>query len=176
MKLATNALLLEDIMLPKFYSVQFDLYMDAPEIDDGKIKLILGLTKGLGISGAGSHEPSFGIETNDLNFVTKTSSGEKTRHETPMTGEWYSKWLSFKIIRCLLVCMRSDLHQWKTLVAKRSKVFFLLKWSKPISLVLAKIFLTFKLWSKLCDTFYIFKYEFKNEIQKDDIQVTQVFE
>ena len=105
MKLATNAFLLENIMLPKFYSVQFELYMDAPEKDDGSIKMILGLTKSLGISGAGNREPSFGIETNDSNqliFVTKISSGKEPKHETPITGEWYSKWLSFKIMRCLL--------------------------------------------------------------------------
>ena len=105
MKLATDAFLLKDIALPKFYSVHFELYMDAPETDDGKIKLILGLTKGLGISGVGNREPSFEIETNDLNqlnFVTKISSGKKVKHEALINSEWYSKWLSFKIIRCLL--------------------------------------------------------------------------
>ena len=114
MKLATNAFRVEDIMLPKFYSVQFELYMDKPENDNEKNQLILGLTDDLENAGAaGYRDLSFKIETNDFNeliFVTRISSGTEKRHEASITSEWYSKWLSFKIIRCLLVCIQPELR------------------------------------------------------------------
>ena len=114
MKLETNAFLVEDIMLPKFYSVQFELYMDEPEIDDGTTKLILGLTDDLGnVGAAGYGDLSFGIEKPrlyELNFVTEIMYGAQQKHSTPITSEWYGKWLSFKIIRYLLVCMVPDLR------------------------------------------------------------------
>ena len=103
MKLATNAFLVEDIILPKFYSVQFDLNIQAPEKNDGRGKLILGLTNGLeNTEATGYREPSFGIEPENgkLKFVTKMFSGKQKRHYNSIT-EWYSKWLSFKIMQCL---------------------------------------------------------------------------
>ena len=106
MKLITNAFLVEDIMLPKFYSVEFELYLSAPENDDGKGKLIIGLTDGLENNEApGYRDPTFAID--ELNFVTKISSGKKgeRKQDIPITGEWYSKWLSFKMMICLLVCI-----------------------------------------------------------------------
>ena len=99
MKLATDAFLLEDIMLPKFYSVQFELYMDAPENDDEKYKLILGLTNSLkNTQAAGDRDPTFSIERihNKLLFAIKVFSGTDKNHKTPITGEWFGKWLSFK--------------------------------------------------------------------------------
>ena len=119
MKLATNAFLVEDIILPKYYSVQFELYMDAPENNDGKSKLILGLTNDLDDTGSvGNRAPSFGIETiaGNLNFVTKMSSGKVKKHETRITSEWFSKWLSFKVMRYLLVRIRHELQKqyWPT--------------------------------------------------------------
>ena len=105
MELATNAFRVEDITLPKFYSVQFELNIDKPENDNGKNQLILALTDGLKNAGAaGNRDPPFKIETNDFNeLIFVISSGTETRHEASITSEWYSKWLSFIIIRYLLV-------------------------------------------------------------------------
>ena len=96
MKLATDAFLLEDIRLPEFYSVQFEIFM--VEQDNYENKIILGFTNG----DEGNREPSFSMAKklgifNTFNFVTKISSGDKHFHETTLRSEWWNKWLSFKI-------------------------------------------------------------------------------
>ena len=97
MTLATDAFLLEDITLPKFYSIQFEILM--VEQDNYASKIILGLANG----DEENREPSFsmakkqGIFNTKITFVTKISSGETIKHETTVASEWLNKWLSFKI-------------------------------------------------------------------------------
>ena len=55
MKLATDAFLLEDITLPEFYSVQFEIFMVKQDYYESKV--IFGFTNG----DEGNREPSFSI-------------------------------------------------------------------------------------------------------------------
>ena len=94
MTLATDAFLLEDITLPKFYSIEFEIFM--VEQDNRESKIILGFTNG----DEENREPSFSLQekwNGNFIFVTKISSGETIEHETTVTSEWLNKWLSFKI-------------------------------------------------------------------------------
>ena len=94
MTLATDAFLLEDITLPEFYSIQFEILM--VEQDNSKSKIILGLTNG----DEEDREPSFSLQekwNGNFIFITKISSVEIIEHETTVTSEWLNKWLSFKI-------------------------------------------------------------------------------
>ena len=108
MKLASDAFLLDDITLPKFYSVQFELSLNKnqDEKTDEKAKLILGFTDNLNqTETAGYRDPSFGVKTNPskLIFETKISSGNETKktHEISKNDEWHDKWLSFK--KCIIL-------------------------------------------------------------------------
>ena len=108
MKLASDAFLLDDITLPKFYSVQFELSLNKnqDEKTDEKAKLILGFTDNLNKTDtAGYRDPSFGVATkpSKLVFETKISSGKKKKktHEISKNDEWHDKWLSFK--KCIIL-------------------------------------------------------------------------
>ena len=110
MKLASDAFLLDDITLPKFYSVQFELSLNKnqDEKTDEKAKLILGFTDNLNkTETAGYRDPSFGVKTNPskLVFETKISSAsgneKQKKHEISKTDEWHDKWLSFK--KCIIL-------------------------------------------------------------------------
>ena len=106
MKLASDAFLLDDITLPKFYSVQFEFSLNKNQNNNEKNKLILGFTDNLNQTGtAGYREPSFEVATksSELVFVTKISSGndKKKRHEISINDEWHDNWLSFK--KCIIL-------------------------------------------------------------------------
>ena len=106
MKLATDSFLLDDITLPKFYSVQFEFSLNQNQNNDQRNKLILGFTDNLNqTETAGSREPSFEVATkpSELIFVTLISSGndKKKRHEVSKTDEWFDKWLSFN--KCIIL-------------------------------------------------------------------------
>ena len=106
MKLASDAFLLDDITLPKFYSVQFQLSLNKNQNNNAKNNLILGFTDNLNKTGtAGYRDPSFGVATkpSKLVFETKISSGKEKqkKHEISKTDEWHDKWLSFK--KCIIL-------------------------------------------------------------------------
>ena len=106
MKLESDAFLLDDITLPKFYSVQFELSLNENQDNNEKSKLILGFTDNLNqTETAGHREPSFGVakKPSKLVFVTKISSGKEKQkiHEISKTDEWHDKWLSFK--KCIIL-------------------------------------------------------------------------
>ena len=106
MKLASDAFLLDDITLPKFYSVQFKLSLNKHQDVDERNQLILGFTDNLNkTETAGYRDPSFGVKTNPskLVFETKISSGKQKqkKHEISKTDEWHDKWLSFK--KCIIL-------------------------------------------------------------------------
>ena len=95
MKLPTNGILLENITLPKFYSVRFELLLDENENNDETKKII-----------STNKYPSFLIKINNdskLLFVTKISSTITERREIPKTNESYKEWLSFKKISTLKI-------------------------------------------------------------------------
>lgn len=95
MKLSTNGILLENITLPKFYSVRFELLLDENENNDETKKII-----------STNKYPSFLIKINNdskLLFVTKISSTITERREIPKTNESYKEWLSFKKISTLKI-------------------------------------------------------------------------
>ena len=107
MKLASDAFLLDDITLPKFYSVQFKLSLNKHQDADERNQLILGFTDNLNQTDtAGHREPLFGVITKpSLVFVTKISSGNKNQ-KISKTDEWqlpwHDNWLSFKAF--FLIC------------------------------------------------------------------------
>ena len=102
MKLASDAFLLDDITLPKFYSVQFKLFLNKNQDTHERNQLILGFTNNLNQSEtAGHRDPSFGVITKpSLVFVTKISSGNVLKQKISKTDEWqlpwHDNWLSFK--------------------------------------------------------------------------------
>ena len=87
MRLPTNGIRLENITLPKFYSVRFELLMDEND-NNGETKKIIWTNK----------YPSFviKIEGSKLSFKTKISSSKTEEHEISITNESYNEWLSFK--------------------------------------------------------------------------------
>ena len=90
MKLPTNGILLENITLPKFFSIRFELLMDKNENNDGTKKIFLTMD---------GKYPSFVIKIkNDskLVFVTNISSTQKEWLEISKTKESFNEWLSFK--------------------------------------------------------------------------------
>ena len=101
MTLATDAFLLEDITLPEFYSIQFEISMIWRQDNNLKNNMILGFTN----YNEGNREPAFSLEKKNgiFTFVTKISSGKKIKHETYVRSEWWTKWLSFKMIHSFLV-------------------------------------------------------------------------
>ena len=101
MTLATDAFLLEDITLPEFYSIQFEISMIWRQDNNLNNKMILGFTN----DNEGNREPAFSLEKKNGNFlfVTKISSGEKIKHETNVRSDWWKKWLSFKMIHSYFV-------------------------------------------------------------------------
>ena len=100
MTLATDAFLLEDITLPEFYSIQFEIFMMRQD-NNLNNKMILGFTN----DNEGNREPAFSLENKNGNFlfVTKISSGETIKHETNVRSDWWKKWLSFKMLNSFLV-------------------------------------------------------------------------
>ena len=108
MKLASDAFLLDDITLPKFYSVQFELSLNKNQNNNEKNKLILGFTDNLNkTETAGYRDPSFGVATkpSKLIFETKISSAsgkdKQKTHEISKNDEWHDKWLSFN--KCIIL-------------------------------------------------------------------------
>ena len=101
MTLATDAFLLEDITLPEFYSIQFEIFMIERQDNNLKGKMILGFTNDI----EGNREPAFSLakKNGKFTFVTKISSGEEIYHETNVKDEWWKKWLSFKMIHSFLI-------------------------------------------------------------------------
>ena len=90
MKLPTNGIVLENITLPKFYSVRFELLMDENDINDKTRKIILTMNR---------KYPSFLIKINkssQLVFVTKITSTKTEDRKISITNESYNEWLSFK--------------------------------------------------------------------------------
>ena len=85
MRLPTNGIRLENITLPKFYSVRFELLMDENENNDETKRIILT-----------NKYPSFVIRIKGSKlFVTtkiRQNSNETEEHEMSITNEW----LSFK--------------------------------------------------------------------------------
>ena len=98
MKLPTNGILLENITLPKFYSVRFELLMDENDINDKTRKIILTMN---------GKYPSFLIKINKspkLVFETKISSTEPERRDSiSISSESYKEWLSFKKMSTLKI-------------------------------------------------------------------------
>ena len=90
MRLPTNGIRLENITLPKFYSVRFELLMDENDINDKTKKIILTMD---------GKYPSFLIKINkssQLVFVTKITSTKTENRKISITNESYNEWLSFK--------------------------------------------------------------------------------